>query len=394
MGKRATSAVRANGAAMTDAPPPRPATAPAAADRPAEDPAAIDARGLRRVYGETVAADDITLRVERGEFVALLGASGSGKTTTLRMLAGFERPDRGELRLRGEVVADAHTFVPPERRRIGMVFQDYALFPHMNVRRNVAYGLDRDADRDARVREVLALTGLAAMGERGVHELSGGEQQRVALARALAPRPGLLLLDEPFSNLDTQLRGQVRAEVREIVRRSGVTAVLVTHDQEEALSVADRVAFLWRGRVEQVAPPDEIYLHPRTLAVAASIGDANVLAYPVAAGRVATPLGEYPAPPGATRAALVLRPEDIRPATPGDAAAGTPLPARVRSREYFGHDQVVSVALADGAALRMRLGPHDRLEPGAEVALRLTRPPLIFPLPGDAAAPPADGAET
>ena len=242
---------------------------------------ALRAMGLRRRFGAVTALADFTLEVEAGELCAVLGPSGSGKTTALRLIAGFERPDEGVLELFGERVAGGRTFVPPERRGVGMVFQDYALFPHLTVAENVAYGLRRGLngrEREARIGEVLTLTGLDGLGGRSVHELSGGEQQRAALARALAPRPRLLLLDEPFSNLDAALRGRVRGEVREIVRRAGITTILVTHDQEEALSIADRVAFIWRGRVEQSGTPEDIYLRPATLRVAESVGDAMVAA--------------------------------------------------------------------------------------------------------------------
>jgi iron(III) transport system ATP-binding protein len=310
--------------------------------------------------------------VPAGDLFALLGPSGSGKTTLLRVLAGFERPDGGELRLFGELVAGRRRFVPPERRGVGMVFQDYALFPHMSVAANVAYGLRRSALRETRVREVLSLVGLRGLGARGVHELSGGEQQRVALARALAPGPRLLLLDEPFSNLDAALRVHVRSEVRAIVKQVGATAILVTHDQEEALSVADRVGFLWRGRVEQVAPPDQLYTQPATLHVAAAVGDANLLRATASDGHVQTPLGRFPAPPGATRCVVVVRPEDLQSQPAG--VAGT-----IVGREYYGHDQVLHVRLAQGTELRVRAGPYERPFAGGPISLGLRRDPVVLP---------------
>ncbi|MPZ99382.1 MAG: ATP-binding cassette domain-containing protein [Dehalococcoidia bacterium] len=335
------------------------------------DGVAVRAEGLRIAFGSTVAVEDLTLEVAEGDLVALLGPSGCGKTTSLRLLAGFERPDSGQLWLHDQQVASDGQFVPPERRGVGMVFQDYALFPHMSVAQNVAFGLRRGDERETRVREALVLTGLAALGRRSVHELSGGEQQRVALARALAPRPRLLLLDEPFSNLDLALRARVRAEVRDIVKRAGTTAVLVTHDQEEALSIADRVGFMWAGVVEQFGTPDEVYTHPATLHSAEFIGDANVLRLPAREGRVETPFGTFAAPLDVDSVAVVLRPEDLQ-VLPGGVAG------EVTHREYYGHDQVLGVRLRDGTTVRARVGPHERLGAAGPISLGLRRAPLVF----------------
>ena len=341
-------------------------------ERTHEPALALRARRLGRSFGGVRALEGFDLEVAAGELCAVLGPSGSGKTTALRLIAGFERPDEGTLELFGERVAGGGVFVPPERRGVGMVFQDYALFPHLSVADNVAYGLPRGGARESRVREALALTGLSGLGGRSVHELSGGEQQRAALARALAPQPRLLLLDEPFSNLDASLRNRVRDELREIVRRAGTTTILVTHDQEEALSIADRVAFLWRGRVEQCGTPEQLYLEPRTLTVAESIGDAMVLRLPVADGLVRTPFGERPAPAGASRCAVVIRPEDVLLCEQG-------VPAEVCGHEFFGHDQVLRVRVADGSELRVRVGPGEEFARLERVALQLRRPPQVFP---------------
>ena len=334
-------------------------------------PPAMRARGLVRSFEGVRALDGLELDVAAGELCVILGASGSGKTTALRLIAGFERPDEGAIELFGERVAGEGAFVPAERRGVGMVFQDYALFPHLSVAQNVAYGLPRGADRAARVREVLELTGLGGLDRRAVHELSGGEQQRTALARALAPRPRLLLLDEPFSNLDPSLRARVRGELREILRRAGTTTILVTHDQEEALSIADRVAFLWEGRVEQYGTPREIYLDPGTLRVAESIGDAIVLRLPAAGGAVRTPFGDLPAPPEASRCAVVIRPEDVLLRESGT-------PAEVCGHEFYGHDQMLHVRLAGGEELRVRVGPGEEFARLDRVALQLRRPPAVF----------------
>ena len=341
------------------------------AAREAPEPPALRARGLACRFDGVRALNGLDLEVAAGELCVVLGASGSGKTTALRLIAGFERPDEGVIELFGERVAGDGTFVPPERRGVGMVFQDYALFPHFSVAENVAYGLPRGESRDARVREVLELTGLEGLGTRAVHDLSGGEQQRTALARALAPRPRLLLLDEPFSNLDPSLRARVRGELREILRRAGTTTILVTHDQEEALSIADRVAFLWEGRVEQYDTPQQIYLAPGTLHVAESIGDAIVLRLPAANGSVRTPFGDLPAPPEASRCAVVIRPEDVLLREQGT-------PAEVCGHEFYGHDQMLHVRLAGGEELRVRVGPGEEFGRLDRVALQLRRPPAVF----------------
>jgi len=332
---------------------------------------AVHAVGLRAAFDGNEAVADFTLNVEPGELLAILGPSGCGKTTALRLIAGFEAPTAGTLEIAGQRVADPSIFVPPERRGVGMVFQDYALFPHMTVLENVEYGL-HGADHKRQLAEAaLATTGLSTLGGRRVHELSGGEQQRVALARALAPRPRLLLLDEPFSNLDLALRAQVREELRDIVDQTGITTILVTHDQEEALSIADRVAFLTRGRIVQVGTPEEIYLRPATVDVAEFIGDANLFYGDVVERSVRTALGAFAAPADAARAAVVVRPEDLEIAEHG-------IPGTVVHREYYGHDQVLSVRLEDGSVARARLGSRERYEAGDEVRLSLIEAPLVL----------------
>jgi len=342
---------------------------------PSHQPA-VRADAVTCAFGDVEAVRDLTLEVAQGELFAILGPSGCGKTTSLRLIAGFERPTSGTLALFDDVVAGPSLFVPPEQRHVGMVFQDYALFPHMTVAENVAYGLSRADARAARVREVLELTGLAGMGDRGVHELSGGEQQRVAVARALAPEPRLLLLDEPFSNLDQALRARVRNELREIVKRAATTAILVTHDQEEALSIADRVAFMWDGRVEQVAPPDELYSTPATVNAAGFIGDANLLFVQVREGRVHLPFGDFAAPEGASRVVVVIRPETLQILPAG-------VFGHVVAREYYGHDQVLHVRIEeDGTVLRVRVAAHERLGGVGPISLGLRRDPLILPAVG------------
>src|SRR5829696_8843213 len=270
--------------------------------------AAVEATGLVRDFGARRAVDGVDLRLEHGGFLAVLGPSGSGKTTLLRMIAGFERPDSGSVRIGGRVVAGRDVWVEPEARRIGMVFQQGALFPHLSVGGNVGFG----ATRRERAAECLDLVGLADRASDFPHELSGGERQRVALARALAADPEVVLLDEPFSALDAGLRERLREEVAAILRAAGTSALLVTHDQSEALSLADTVAVLNAGRLEQVGTPEEVYERPRTHWVAGFLGDVDVLPGTAADGVVQCPLGRFPAGSEIDGAVeIVIRPESV-----------------------------------------------------------------------------------
>lgn len=276
--------------------------------------------------------------VAEGEIFALLGPSGCGKTTTLRLVAGFERADAGTVVLAGRPLTATGTHVPPERRGVGLVFQDYALFPHLSVLQNVAFGLRHlpRAERPGRAREALELVGLSGLEARRPQRLSGGQQQRVALARALAPRPGLILLDEPFSNLDALLRQSTRAEIRTLLKEWGTTAVLVTHDQEEALSFADRLAVMRAGRIEQVGTPEEVYYQPRTLFVAQFLGRTNLLLSQAAGEEAETPLGRVGLSCSAKGPVLLsLRPEHLTLEAPD---AGRGLRGTVVGREFKGHD--------------------------------------------------------
>ena len=295
-----------------------------------------------------MALDDFNLDVWEGTIVALLGPSGCGKTTALRTIAGFERPDEGTVEINDALVVGSGIDVPPERRRVGMVFQDYALFPHLTVADNIAFGVN-DGDQH-RLDTVTELVGLEGLQDRLPHALSGGQQQRVALARALATRPDVLLMDEPFSNLDATLRERVRSEVRTILREKKITGVFVTHDQEEALSMADVVAVMRTGTILQAAPPQELYLHPASRAVASFLGDANFLSGDARNGSVATPIGTF-----ATNLSgpvdVMIRPESIT--LEPDAGAVH----RIIDREFFGHDQLLTVLLGDGSQLRARTGP-------------------------------------
>ena len=313
--------------------------------------ASIELTHVCKAFGRTRAAvADLSLSVEDGELLVLLGPSGCGKTTTLRMIAGFERPDQGVIRLGGDLVASGKHWVPPEQRGVGMVFQDYALFPHLTVAQNVAFGvlrLSRRA-RAARVAEALEAVDMSELGARYPHELSGGQQQRVALARAMAPRPRVLLLDEPFSNLDPELRANLRYEVRSIVRRAEMTTVLVTHDQTEAFALADRIAVMQEGQLHQVAAPEELYRRPATPFVASFVGRAQFLPGLIHGHRVTTRIGVFTHDGSRVDrgpVSVLLRPDDLRiEANPSGEGL-------VVEREFGGATVRYGVRLLDGTII-------------------------------------------
>jgi iron(III) transport system ATP-binding protein len=324
---------------------------------------ALDVQGLVKSFGAAPVLDQASLSAPAGRVVALLGPSGCGKTTLLRCIAGLERPDAGQVRLDGRDLSDPGAFVAPERRRIGMVFQDGALFPHLTVAGNVGYGLSRSERRGDRVADALALVDLAGFGDRMPASLSGGQAQRVALARALVMRPSVLLLDEPFSNLDTSLRVQIRGEVQRLLTGLGVTAVFVTHDQTEAFVVGDEVAVMLAGRVVQQAAPAELYRAPASRAVAGFLGDANLLPGVATAGLADTAIGRVPLRDGlGGDVDVLLRPEQLR------VSAGAA--ATIDSVQYFGHDAVYLTRLPGGAALRVRVLDAPEFRPGDTVDLR------------------------
>jgi len=338
--------------------------------------AAVRVSGLRRAFGSVVAVDGVDLEVHPGEMMSVLGPSGCGKTTVLRLIAGLDTPDAGTVEIGGRRVAGAGVAIPPERRRVGMVFQDFALFPHLSVRDNIGYGLRRDPDRGVRVGELLDLIDLADAAGRLPYELSGGMQQRVALARALAPRPDVVLLDEPFSNLDAALRTQLRGEVREILRAAGTASIFVTHDQDEALTLGDRMAVMVRGRVDQCAPPEVVYGEPATPFVATFVGIANLVHAECASSTGVTRFGRVRlvgprAARAEGRALVVLRPEhlDILEAPDGPADPGA---WRVLRRRFAGTEILYEVVAPDGERLWVEAGPGvRRLRVGDTVTLRL-----------------------
>ena len=340
--------------------------------------------GVSKSFGPVEAVRELELELARGQILALLGPSGCGKTTTLRLLAGFESPDTGEVEIDGRLVAGRNVSVPPEKRRVGMVFQDYALFAHMTLAQNVAYGLKgilRGKKKEARVAEVLGLARLDGLEDRMPHELSGGQQQRVALARALAPEPAVVLLDEPFSNLDAALRAEVRLEMREILQIAGATAVFVTHDQAEAMSLADEVAVMLEGTVAQVAPPEVLYHWPASRAVAEFVGEANFVPGTAEGGRLRCVLGDVPAcGECAGSVEAMLRPEALRLRALADGENGV-TGATVLAREFYGHDQLVKLRLDSGPVLCSRLGGGPGFKPGERVAVEVRGPALVFPRP-------------
>lgn len=328
-------------------------------DAVAESETALELTDLTRVYRSEVAVRDLTLSVREGELLTLLGPSGCGKTTTLRLIAGLERPSSGSIQMgSGTTIADDTSFVPAEDRDIGLVFQDFALFPHMTVAENIAFGLDswsRTARMD-RVDEMLALVDLTDHRDKRPETLSGGQKQRVALARSLAPEPDVLLLDEPFSNLDVRLRVEMREEVRDILKRAGVTAISVTHDQEEALSISDRVAIMNDGQLEQIGKPEIVFENPESRFVASFLGRASFLSGRVRGDTVETELGiietaQLNGPVDAYDGAeidILVRPDDLEAVPVGEA----PGDGTVVSRQYNGPTFVYRVELESGRTVR------------------------------------------
>jgi iron(III) transport system ATP-binding protein len=340
---------------------------------------AVSIGGLHKSFDGVDAVAGLDLEVEPGEVVALLGPSGCGKTTTLRMIAGLEDPDAGRIVVGERTLADERTSVPPDQRRIGMVFQDYALFPHLDVAGNVGYAIGRRPDRD-KVAEALELVGLGEYGARPVHALSGGEQQRVALARALAPGPDLLLLDEPFSNLDASLRERLRSQVRRILAEAGTTTIFVTHDQEEALSLADRVAMMKAGRIEQVGSPEEVYSSPATRWVAGFLGDVDVLPGTIDSGRVSCELGSFhTAVELEGDVDVLLRPEAVAVDAGRPATSAETVEARITARTFYGHDQLLDVELPSGTVIRSRRLSWPAWHPGDSVRVWIEGPANVLP---------------
>ena len=349
----------------------------------------LEIRGLRKSYGGPDVLRGLDLEVPSGQLAAVLGPSGCGKTTLLRVVAGFEHADAGEIRIGDRVLAAGRTHVPPEKRRVGVVPQEGALFPHLTVEDNVAFGLPRGGrssrQRRERVAELLSLVGLADLRDRMPSQLSGGQQQRVAVARALAPDPDVVLLDEPFSALDAGLRAAVREDVRAALQATGATGLLVTHDQEEALSTADLVAVVREGVVVQSAAPQHVYTAPGDLDVATFVGEAVVLPATVTQGVATTPLGRLPLLRGHAgedgAGTVVVRPEQVRM-----VRAGRGVTARVLGTVFYGHDASVrlSVTGPDGAQVPVLCRTQGPLPSTEEIGLIVAGPVSFF---ADGAAP-------
>jgi putative spermidine/putrescine transport system ATP-binding protein len=337
-------------------------------------------QGLRREYGSVVALDGLDLTLHPGELVALLGPSGCGKTTTLRLLAGLEDADSGTIVVDGKEI----TRLPASKRDMGMVFQAYSLFPHMTVRQNVAFGLRlrhiSRAERDRRAIEMLELVGLVAQADRYAHQISGGQQQRVALARALAIQPRVLLLDEPLSALDAKVRAQLRDQIRRIQLEVGITTLFVTHDQEEALAIADRVGVMREGRLEQLGPPTEVYSRPATPFVAEFVGLTNRLAGQVSGSEVTVrgvrlPLVDRTVPDGPVTA--LIRPEAVALASESGTETG-PLAGTVIATTFLGATSRVTVDLGDTTILaQLRTADAASLPAGSRVSLTISPDPVL-----------------
>jgi iron(III) transport system ATP-binding protein len=322
------------------------------------------------------AISNFNLLVRPGEFVSILGRSGAGKTTALRVVAGLEQVSSGYVRVGGQLVGSSFVHVPPDKRRIGLVFQDYALFPHLSVERNVEFGLKDLSveEKGARITSVLDMVGMSGYESRYVHELSGGQQQRVAIARALAPDPVALLLDEPFSNLDRQLRAALRRDIKKIATESGATTLLVTHDREEALATSDRIAVMGENSIDQIGTPEEVYQNPVSSSVARLIGPCELIPGVFRGGVVVTEAGVFPTrittedsiPDGRQVLALMRASElEIEPAEEGEQRTAT-----IELREFEGEFSEYSIRLDSGTLLRVRRRAADGPETGSRVKIQ------------------------
>jgi len=334
-------------------------------------PASLDLQNLRQTFGKTLAVDDVTLRVEAGEIMCLLGHSGCGKTSLLRIVAGLERPDAGRVVIDGREMVGPDRFTPPEQRGVGMMFQDYALFPHLTIFENVMFGLSRlpASKAEALADSALARVGLQRYAKDYPHMLSGGEQQRVALARALAPGPAVLLMDEPFSNLDQRMRERIREETIAVLREKGATAVVVTHDPVEAMQIADRIALMRAGRILQCGSAAELYARPQSLFAARFFCDLNEIEALAFNGRISTPIGDFAAPPGLPdgQVTLCLRPFGVTLEAPSNLPTGA-----LVQRRFLGDEDLFQVAVEGLAApLRVRGRADPALTAGVRVGLRI-----------------------
>jgi len=336
----------------------------------------LEVRDIVLGYADTPVIRGLSFHLEEGEIGCLLGASGCGKTTALRAIAGFESIDQGEIRIGGRVVSRPGHQLAPEKRSVGMVFQDNALFPHLTVEQNIAFGLGKKsrAERAERIRTLIELTGLTGLEKRYPDELSGGQQQRVALARAMAPEPSILLMDEPFSNLDTRLRRRMGEEIRGMLKASDTTTLLVTHDQQEAFALADRVGLLKDGRMLQWDSPYQLYHRPSSRYVAAFTGRGSYLKAEIRNGRLHHALGQSPLPdlrPPGDELALLIRPDDIRPDPEG-------IRARVIARQFQGADILYRLRLPSGEEISALFPSHDDFEVDLSIGIELDADHLVL----------------
>ncbi|MQF86512.1 MAG: ABC transporter ATP-binding protein [SAR202 cluster bacterium] len=335
-------------------------------------------KDLCKSYDGTSVVNNVNLDIPQGNIFTLLGPSGGGKTTTLRMIAGFEKPDSGLISIGGEITYDASTFVSPEHRKVGMVFQDYALFPHLNVYKNVSFGVNPNSETFSTIDALLETIGISELKNRMPYELSGGQQQRVALARALAPKPRIVALDEPFSNLDTELRQRVRNEIRQIIKNANVTTIFVTHDQDEAFAMADTVGIMLQNTLAQVGTPQQVYADPESLDVAKFLGDVNIIE-----GRATGNIGQCDLGKLTLtkkfghdeKIVIAIKPESIRL----HSESADAIRAKIVSVKFRGTYKTVDLALPSGKILTSNMGIHINAEQDADVAINVNSIVSAFP---------------
>ena len=317
----------------------------------------IECRNLTKNYGTLAAVSDFGLHLQEHEFISILGPSGCGKSTLLRLIAGLEVPSEGQVFLQKKEISGKKIILPPERRKFGMIFQDFALFPHLSVEANIAFGVNGSkSEKQKRVRELLKLVSLPHLAEKMPHQISGGEQQRIAVARALAPRPRMILMDEPFNNLDYQLRLQLRRDIRDILKHEGVATILVTHDQVEAITFADRVLLMHKGKLVQSGTPEEIYQHPQTLWASSFVGEANHLKVEWRDSSLISPFGSLDVPEGIGKETrlMMVRPEDFILESRNDHEAN----GIVKTVDFSGSVQIVGIELKSGETIQVSGSPH------------------------------------
>lgn len=342
-----------------------------------EDKMILDLKNVSKIYDDREAVKNLSFTIQKGETFVILGPSGCGKTTTLRLIAGFENPDNGKIIIDKKIVASNRLFIPPEKRNVGMVFQEYALFPNLNVRENIGFGLNRinKTQKEKRIEKMLKFVGLKELAERFPYQLSGGQQQRVALARALAPNPVVILLDEPFSNLDADMRIQMRKETQNILKKTQTTVIMVTHDQEEAFAMADRVAVMNKGLIEQIDSPKNIYHFPTTRFVADFVGQADFINGVVDKMKIVTEIGIFSnntALAQDTTVDLMIRPDDI------DFESDDKSDVVIEDFEFKGSEVLYSLRLRSGKIIHSSKPSNLLLKHGTQVRVKVTHPHIVL----------------